>query len=207
MPKQVDHDQRRRQIAEAVWRKATDGGLENVTLRQVATEAQVSARLLQYYFGTRADMLLGALKILNEDAELQARGRLELLGDAPSMRTVVRGVLLELLPVDEERRTRQLVYSAYFMRFLNDPELADATREAPHALEHLVASLIHQGQQAGETFPQVDAPTEAAILVALAEGLQPSVLLKQREPDEAIALIDHQLARVFVVVGVPDHRS
>jgi hypothetical protein len=39
MPRQVDHDLRRRQIAEAVWRLAARGGLENVTLRQVAAEA------------------------------------------------------------------------------------------------------------------------------------------------------------------------
>ncbi|GAA1451577.1 hypothetical protein [Nocardiopsis tropica] len=38
MPRQVDHDLRRRQITRAVWRLATRGGLEHVTLRQVAAE-------------------------------------------------------------------------------------------------------------------------------------------------------------------------
>lgn len=197
MPRQVDHDQRRRQIAEAVWRLATHGGLEDVTLRQVAAEAQVSARLLQYYFGTRADLLLGALKILNEDAEHQARERLALPGEAPGMHAIVRGVLLELLPLDDERRTRHLVYAAYFVRFLTDPDLAKVARDAPHALEDLVTGLITHGQDTGQVPRHVDAAAEATFLVAGAEGLQSSVLLGQRTADEAIAMIDHQLARVF----------
>ncbi|ACZ89819.1 TetR/AcrR family transcriptional regulator [Streptosporangium roseum] len=199
MPRQVDHDRRRHQIAEAVWRLAARGGLEDVTLRQVATEAGVSARLLQYYFGTRDELLLGALEILNDDAEQRARERLAMLGDAPGMHAVVRGVLLELLPLDAERRNRHLVYAAYFVRFLADPALAKVARAAPPALENLVAGLIAQGQGLGQVSRDVDAEAEAAFLVAGADGIQATVLLGQRTPEEAVALIDHQLARVFTV--------
>jgi AcrR family transcriptional regulator len=197
MPRQVDQDQRRRQIAEAVWRMAARGGLEDVTLRQVAAEAGVSARLLQYYFGTRDELLLGALKILNDDAEQQARERLAMLGDAPGMHAIVRGVLLELLPLDEERRNRHLVYAAYFVRFLTDPALAKVAHEAPRALENLVAGLLVQGQAFGQVPLNINTEAEAAFLVAGAEGMQSSVLLKQRSAEDAVAMIDHQLARIF----------
>ncbi|MEU7989852.1 TetR/AcrR family transcriptional regulator [Streptosporangium canum] len=197
MPRQVDHDQRRRQIAEAVWRLAARAGLEDVTLRQVAAEAGVSARLLQYYFGTRDELLLGALKILNDDAERRARERLAMLGEAPGMHAIVRGVLLELLPLDAERRNRHLVYAAYFVRFLADPALAEVARAAPHALENLVAGLIAQGQELGQVSRDIDTAAEAAFLVAGADGIQATVLLGQRTPEEAVALVDHQLARVF----------
>ncbi|MGW0481521.1 TetR/AcrR family transcriptional regulator [Nonomuraea sp. NPDC003214] len=197
MPRQVDHDLRRRQIAEAVWRLATRGGLEDVTLRQVATEAGVSARLLQYYFGTRDQLLLGALEILNADAEERARRRLELLGDEPGTRALVRGVLMELLPLDEERRNRHLVYVAYFVRFLADPALAAVAHDAPLALEGLVAGLLARGLESGEVRPDVDVEAEAAFLVAGAEGLMSRVLLGQRTPEEAVALVDRQLGRVF----------
>ncbi|MCP2164871.1 TetR/AcrR family transcriptional regulator [Goodfellowiella coeruleoviolacea] len=197
MPRQVDHDQRRRQIAAAVWRLATTGGLEHVTLRQVAAEAGVSARLLQYYFGTRDQLLLGALEILNADAEQRARQRLAALGEAPGVRAIVRGVLLELLPLDEERRNRHLVYAAYFVPFLTEPALAAVARDAPHGLENLVADLIRQGQELGQVPAHVDATAEAAFLVAGADGLQSSVLLGQCPGDRALALIDHQLDRIF----------
>jgi AcrR family transcriptional regulator len=198
MPRQVDHELRRRQIAQAVWRLATRGGLEDVTLRQVATEAGVSARLLQYYFGTRNQLLLGALEVLNADAEQRARERLATLGDTPETRAVVRGVLLELLPLDEERRSRHLVHAAYFVRFLVEPALAATARDAPLALEGLVADLISKGQELRQVAPHIDASAEASFLVAGAEGLQSSVLLGQRTPEQAVILIDQQLDRIFV---------
>ena len=57
MPKRVDHDERRRQIVRALWRIAERGGLGAVSFREVAAEAGVSVRLVQYYFGTKADLL------------------------------------------------------------------------------------------------------------------------------------------------------
>ncbi|TDC25571.1 TetR/AcrR family transcriptional regulator [Streptomyces sp. 8K308] len=197
MPRQVNHEQRRRQIAEAVWRLATRRGLEDVTLRQVAAEAGVSARLLQYYFGTRDQLLLGALEILNTDAERRARERLEALGENPGMRALVRGVLLEMLPLDDERRSRHVVYAAYFVRFLTEPALAAVAREAPPALEDLIGGLITQAQELGQARPDIDPIAESALLLASAEGLQTTVLLGQRSPERAIELLDHQLDRVF----------
>jgi AcrR family transcriptional regulator len=197
MPRRVDHELRRHQIAEAVWRLATRGGLEDVTLRQVAAEAQVSARLLQYYFGTRDQLLLGALEILNADAETRARQRMAELGESPGTHAIVRGVLLEMLPLDEERRNRQLVYVAYFVRFLADPDLAAMVRDAPPALENLVTDLIRRGQELGEVPADVAAAEEAAFLLAGAEGLQAGVLLGQQRPEQAVALVDHQLRRIF----------
>jgi AcrR family transcriptional regulator len=197
MPKLVDHDLRRRQIAQAVWRLATQGGLEDVTLRQVAAEAGVSPRLLQYYFGTRDQLLLGALEVLNEDAEQRARDRLATLGDKPETRALVRGVLLELLPLDDERRSRHLVHAAYFVRFLVEPALAATARDAPLAVEGLITDLLTRGQQQGQVPPHVDTFTEASFLVAGAEGLQSSVLLGQRTPDQAVLLVDRQLDRIF----------
>ncbi|KXP00070.1 TetR/AcrR family transcriptional regulator [Tsukamurella pseudospumae] len=197
MPRQVDHDERRRQIAEAVWRLAMRGGLEQVTLRQVATEADVSARLLQYYFGTRDQVLLGALEILNADAERQAKRRMDELGESPTIRTVVRGVLLEMLPLDQERRDRHTVYAAYFVRFLTEPALASVAEAATSGLADLVTDLIAAARAAGQVVEGVEPAVEGAFLTAGAEGLQTRMLLSQLSSDDAIAIIDRQLDRVF----------
>jgi len=197
MPRRVDHEGRRRQIAEAVWRLASRGGLEDVTLRQVAVEAGVSARLLQYYFGSRDQVLLGALEILNADAQRRAAQRMSHLGEDPDPRTLLRAVLLELLPLDAERREIQVVHVAYFVRFLADPALAASVRDAPHSLEELAAALLRHGQSRGLVDPELAVETEAAFLVAGAHGLQSPVLLGQYSPQQAIDLIDRQLDRIF----------
>lgn len=205
MPRQVDHALRRRQIAEAVWRLAIRGGLEQVTLRQVAAEAGVSARLLQYYFGTRDQLLLGALEILNTDAEEQARDRMAVLGADPGIRAIVRGVLLEMLPLDEKRRSRQVVYAAYFVRFLTEPALAAVARAAPPALAELVADLLTRGQDLGQVSRRIDAASEAMFLTAGAEGLQTRLLLGQLSTEHTLTLIDTQLDRIFT--DADPHRS
>ncbi|GAA1255524.1 hypothetical protein GCM10009677_01770 [Sphaerisporangium rubeum] len=106
-------------------------------------------------------------------------------------------VLLELLPLDEERRNRHLVYVAYFVRFLTDPALAEAVRDTPHALEELVAGLLAQGQATGLVPPDVATGPEGAFLVAAAGGLQAGMLLGQYTAEQVVSLIDHQLGRLF----------
>ncbi len=58
MPKRVDHRERRREITDAVIRITLKGGLTAATFHEVAAEAGVSVRLVQYYFGTKDELLL-----------------------------------------------------------------------------------------------------------------------------------------------------
>ncbi len=196
MPRLADHEQRRRQIAEAVWRIASTRGLEDVSLRKVAAEAGVSLRLVQYYFGTRDDLLLGALEILNADAGESIRAELGPDEDA-APREVLRAMLVGMLPVGDERRTRYLVHLAYFVRSLSDPGLASAFSAAPPELERLTADLLAWGRDRGEVAPDLELMPEAELLLSSVDGLQTSIILGQRTPEAAIALIDHQLDRLF----------
>ncbi|MFJ1764348.1 TetR/AcrR family transcriptional regulator [Amycolatopsis sp. NPDC088138] len=201
MPRLADHEQRRRQIAEAVWRIASARGLEDVSLRKVAAEAGVSLRLVQYYFGTRNDLLLGALEILNKVAEEHTRAEVGPEADA-TPRQVLRTMLVGMLPLDDERRTRYLVYLAYFVRSLTDPDLAAAFSAAPPELERLTADLLAWGQQRGEVAPDLDLLPEAELLLSSVDGLQTSLILGQRTPEAVFALIDHQLGRLFSLANV-----
>ncbi len=51
-------------------------------------------------------------------------------------------MLLELLPLDDERHARHVVYAVYFVRFLRDPALRAVARGAAPAVEDLVAGLL-----------------------------------------------------------------
>src|SRR5580704_12067754 len=64
VPKRVDHEARRRQIADALVRTAAARGLHATGMREVAAEAGVSLRLVQYYFGTKEELLLAAMQQL-----------------------------------------------------------------------------------------------------------------------------------------------
>lgn len=191
MPRLADHEQRRRQIAEAVWRIASTRGLEDVSLRKVAAEAGVSLRLVQYYFGTRNDLLLGALEILNKETREDVPW-----GTAP--REILRAMLVGMLPLDDDRRTRYLVHLAYFVRSLSDPVFS----ASPLELVRLTADLLAWARDRGEIPEDVDLMPEAELLVNSIDGLQAGIILGRRTPEAAIALIDHQLRRLFSRVNV-----
>ncbi|WP_422745541.1 TetR/AcrR family transcriptional regulator [Mycobacterium sp. WMMD1722] len=199
MPRQVDHEQRRRQIAEAVWRLAAGQGLEDVSLRKVADEAGVSMRLVQYYFGTRSELLVGALRILNDDAEQVAQQRLRRDG-AVTPAELVRQVLMELLPLDEERRLRHTVYAAYFVRLLHDDDLAAAAGASRS--ETSLAALLQQ-VIGDATADAAAVRAEAETLEALASGLQAQMLLGELDASRAVELLDRQVRRAFDVITRP----
>lgn len=192
----VPENDRRRQIAEAVWRLAARGGMEQLTLRQVAAEAGVPPRLLQYHFGTRQQLLLGALEILNADTEALAQGRIRALGADPEPREVIRAILHELLPLDDERHARHLVYGAYFLRFVNDPELRGGSVHEDD-IARLLVSLLEQALPSDGSPRRSRHDLSGTALVALAEGLQAEMLLGHATAEQAIAVLDHQLGLIF----------
>ncbi|EWM11882.1 TetR/AcrR family transcriptional regulator [Kutzneria sp. 744] len=197
MPKLVDHEQRRREIAAAVWRLASVSGLESVSLRQVAAEAGVSMRLVQYYFETKHGMLLYALKHLNEVLEQQVRARLD-LGREPTPREIIRATLVELVPVDERSRMVSLVFIAFFVRALNDPALSEAFRgDGTDELAAFFATLIRDSQALGTSPAWLHPEREVATLMAVANGMGPDVLVGTVTAEEVLATLDYNLDRIF----------
>src|SRR5262245_30974992 len=98
VPKKIDHDERRRQLAEALWRVLATHGMEAVSLRHVAAEAGVSMGMVQHYFADKDAMVLFALKTMTD----QYGQRLGQLPDDPIQR--VRAVLVAGLPLTDEQR-------------------------------------------------------------------------------------------------------
>ena len=60
MPKIVDHEARRAELAAAVWRLASREGLGAVTMRGVAAEAGWSTGALGHYFADKEELLVFA---------------------------------------------------------------------------------------------------------------------------------------------------
>src|SRR5580698_1876552 len=107
MPKRVDHEERRRQIADALLRTAATRGLHATGMREVAAEAGVSLRLVQYYFGTKEELLLAAMQHLAvrfSERALARISRIKETEDPVSPRSVIAAILTEGLPADDERR-------------------------------------------------------------------------------------------------------
>jgi AcrR family transcriptional regulator len=201
VPKRVDHEERRRQIADALLRTATTRGLHATGMREVAAEAGVSVRLVQYYFGTKEELLLAAMQHLaarfSERALTRFRSASGSAGPA-SPRDIIAAILAEALPADDDRRTFTALSAAYLALSLTDPALAIAPLvKNSDAVIDVVAAQLRAAQAAGDTPADLDPGLEATSLLAMSAGLGTSVLAGQSSVEQAQAVIGYHLDRLF----------
>src|SRR3954465_12647219 len=101
MPKRVDHDERRGEITEAVCRITAKGGLTAATFREVAAEAGVSVRLVQYYFGSKDELMLATQRPVAERATARLTA---MIRSTDQPRTRLRKILRSFIPTDDLSR-------------------------------------------------------------------------------------------------------
>ncbi|RZS32253.1 TetR family transcriptional regulator [Herbihabitans rhizosphaerae] len=176
-----------------MWRIAATRGLHAASMREVATEAGVSVRVVQYHFGGKHALLVEALRLLHADNEQRAQTRITT--DLTDPRAVLRGILEEFLPLDEPRRVAWRVLAAYYAYSLVDPELAKVFQQNDRDLERFVATLIERAQHDGSA---ADPEREAEMLMSCAVGLGSDLLHGRRTTEATHAVLDYHLDRLFV---------
>ncbi|MGZ6925500.1 MAG: TetR/AcrR family transcriptional regulator [Acidimicrobiia bacterium] len=192
MPKRVDHGQRRREITDAVVRITVKGGLSAATFREVAAEAGVSVRLVQYYFGTKDELLLATQRHVARRSILRLRSWVAETDGSP--RAWLRAFMGSFIPTDDESRVAMLMYVALHTESLVHPDLARTEAlEVPRTMHRTIAEHLRRGRLTAGA----DAETEAAILTALVPALGQNVLDGGIQPDRAFELIDYALARAL----------
>jgi AcrR family transcriptional regulator len=212
VPKRVDHEERRRQIADALIRMAAARGLHATGMREVAAEAGVSVRLVQYYFGTKEELLLAAMQQLAAQFSERVMTRIKPLrktGGPASPRDIIAAILTEALPVGEERRTFTIVYTAYLALSLTDPALAIAPlARNSDVVSDVIAAQLRAAQAAGDMPARLDPDLEAVSLMTMSAGLGTSVIGGHSSAEQAQAVIDYHLQRLFpatqAAIGPPE---
>ena len=139
MPKQVDPHERRTLLADALLRVAATRGLMDVSLRHVAAEAGVTAGMVQHYFRTKDEMMVFALDVVS--ARVQARLEADpTTHDGP--RALVRALLVQLLPVDDDRVLEGRVAIAFHAYAASRPDVATRLREDTRGMRAMIAEQI-----------------------------------------------------------------
>lgn len=190
MPKQVDHESRRRQIAEAVCQLADESGLEGVTLRDVAARAEVSMGAVQRCFRTKEEMLVFALGHIGERVAARVSARLT-ASPAQSARTALGHATTEVSLLREEHRAEARVWLAFVAQAAVSPVLAEILRTNYAGLQAVFARLI--AEACGTPAPDRAART----LLALADGLTTHVLIGHLSTAEALDVLDGHLGHLW----------
>ena len=182
MPKVVDVEARRADLAAAVWSLAAREGVEGLTVREVAAEAGWSTGALVHYFNGKEELLLFAFETVASRAGERMRSHADL-----NPRARARAVLAEGLPLDAERHNEVRVWFGLLGLAVTRPALARAQRHGYQEWRAAVSSALEEGGLGG--------PDQAAALVAFVDGIAVQAFCDPRAnpPERLERLLDQQL--------------
>lgn len=191
MPRTVDPEQRRAELAEAVWTVIRRDGLPRASVRNVAREAGLSMGSLRHYFATQSELLCFAMQLVGD----RARARVRAIRPSPDPRATAERLLQELVPLDDERRAESEVWLAFTAHALVDPNQRAIHQRIHDELNGACATAITLLADAGLTPPDLDIPLEATRLHALLDGLAVHAVMRPEQvtPDRITAVIARHL--------------
>ncbi|PXX66370.1 TetR family transcriptional regulator [Nocardia tenerifensis] len=187
MPKIVDHQSRRVELAEAVWRVIARDGIDEISIRSVAAEAGWSSGALRHYFATRAELLAFAC----EEVITRVTTRIAALPRTGSARDIFRAILHETMPLDDRRITESAIAFSFVVLGLSNPHLAAVQRKHFGQMYELCHRLISDlSAMNALVVPALPSDVLAQRLHALVDGLSLQRLAGHLTSRDVIARLD-----------------
>ena len=192
MPKVVDHDTRREEVAEATWRVIAAQGVEGATLREIAREAGFTTGVINHYFRNRDELMAFAYELIAEqnDARLS-----ETLPSLPPGMPRVRAAVEALVP--RELRSGRAASLLGFWSSAVVNERHRALNLASYGrYQALVREQVADAVRVGDLPRHLDPEDVADQLIALGEGLFVRTALdpERYTPERRARLISTMLA-------------
>ena len=165
MPKIVDHEQRRREVALAAARIIIDSGRSALTVRNVAQATGWSTTVVSHYFDDMAELFYETYSIATQ----RSRSRIDkaLRNDAGN----VEGLIEAVLPLDQERRDDWRIWLSFWSEALSTPQYAAEQRERARTTRERIRNCLLIRQKRGEVAKTLDVDQASARLSALIPGI------------------------------------
>ncbi|MCM3094342.1 MULTISPECIES: TetR/AcrR family transcriptional regulator [unclassified Cytobacillus] len=174
MPRIVNHEQKRKTIAEAAWNIIKEEGVESASIRRVAAEAGMSAGALRHYFSTQDEMLLFIMNYYLEEGKKRSQNKE--WSEKPLR--AVEEVLLELVPIDDEKKAETSVWWIFALRSLTSDTLKEKKDEMTNGTYELAKSMLEILVLKGILLDSINVELEKIRLSALIDGLSIHALLR-----------------------------
>ena len=203
VPIHVDHEIRRLQLAQAVWRIVVRDGVTAASVRAVAREAGLSMGSVRHFFASHDQLLLFAVEALVEQArrriEAGTPARMALLAAGRPL-AAVAALLEEVVPLDAERQTEAKVWAAFTTPPATSPEVATIREQVDDGVRELCRNALDALQQFGRLHADRDRRIEIERIHALLDGLAIHLTL---EPGR----LDSDLVRSVILTHLGDLAS
>ena len=162
MPKVIDVDQRRSELARAAGRLIARRGIGAATMREVAAEAGLTTGALTHYFSDKRELMLHTFR-----ESLGGRKQVRAERAERDPRAALLQSLEGALPLDDDRRRHWMVSIAFCAEAAGDPDLMAVQQlEYREYKAHLTSLVKSAGLAKGAA-----AGTLAERLVACADGI------------------------------------
>ena len=167
MPRIVDHDERRREIADALLELIAEHGIAGATIRSVADRCNWSTGVISHYFRNRHALLIGGLRRANELAANRHREiSTKIIG-----RQAVEAILESVMPLDKSRLSLNRIFVFFYAEAVVDPVVTQEIERYLAKWRRQVFLAVKDAQDLNEIDPDLDAEVVARDLVCLADGL------------------------------------
>lgn len=190
VPMLIDHEQRRAELAEAVWQVMRKQGVSAISVRSVAAEAGLSTGSLRHIFPSKAEMLAFSMELVHQ--RFTERAEAHRAAEEPDL----VAWLAEMLPLDDDRRLEMDVNLGLLADAGANPDLL-RMRRATTAGVHEVCRLAlrHPGIRP-RLRADLELDREVPRLAVLVDGLafqlrSDSELLT---PDDAVRMLTEHVA-------------
>lgn len=167
MPKIVDHDARRVELVDALWRVVERDGASAISIRNVAAEAGLSKSAIAHYFPSRLALLAAAVAQLGDDVLRKVAaldltdGRVETACDA----------IMTTIPDSRARRKHSEVWILLISERQTDPEVRKLLAQLDHRVSRGIIAALRTFQASGLVHSSRDIEIEAVRLHALIDGI------------------------------------
>jgi len=194
VPKIVDREQRRRELAAVAGRVLVSEGLEGFTTRRVTEAAGVSKGSLGHYFDGKADLMIAVLEHFYD----RIQQRIDVATAGLSGMEFVRAAMLEALPLDEVRLEEAVAEMSFAAASVGDPAIrrwyATERRRVLRELTGQLDSAARDGTLVNDAVPSAVAED----LLALMDSLSLQVVASGAGVTAEVQLdrLDRLLARV-----------
>lgn len=166
MPARGDHDARRADVSEALWRVLSKLGVGGLTMRAIATEMGATTGLVNHYFATKKDLISHARQLAEQRTTKPPR----LLIDSPGIDSL-RNALQYVLPLDEASIELNRAWVGFWDVALRDTDLAENERARYERWRTALRVHIKAGQKNGEITKDSTADVLVEMTAAFAHGL------------------------------------
>ncbi|WP_385879705.1 TetR/AcrR family transcriptional regulator [Umezawaea endophytica] len=201
VPRVVDAEVRRRAVVDALFRVVRREGVEQASLRNVADEAGLAIGSVRHYFDSHDELLVFALRELEERVEVRMRAgveRISAAGTSGERGPLVEALLGELLPLDADRHDESVIWLAFVTAARTRPSLRPSALRLHQGVRMIVGKVLAGAVSYGALPADLDLDVERERLAALLDGLAVTAVLQPdlTTPEVMTAVLRRHLAEL-----------